>query len=184
LVTIRTKQLKIFEELTMFEQRILCRQLPHSFNSIATTNPEEQCANKRTKIVQDVKRQMLYMQLEEYELEIQHYEHLYEQELATFKSEIYKTNSFHQMSNLEMIMHFVKTYLYHHTNKMKCKIRYKESRLHTKLLRHQHRHQSTIPNKTIDVYPQIIVDVPNVSLNSNQLNYLSRTGQLYFHLSF
>jgi hypothetical protein len=34
------------------------------------------------------------------------------------------------------------------------------------------------------VYPQIIVDVPNVSLNSNQLDYLSRTGQLHFYLSF
>jgi hypothetical protein len=177
LVTIRTKQLKIFEELTMFEQRILCRQLPHSFYSITTTNPEEQCANKRTKIVQDVKRQMLNMQLEEYELEIQHYEHLYEQELATFKSEIYKTNSFHQMSNLEMLMHFVKTYVYHHTNKVIRRIRYKESRYHFKLLRHYCRQRFYRSDQTVDVYPQIIVDVPKVSLNSNQLNYLSRSGQ-------
>ena len=134
--------------------------------------------------MQDVKRQMLNMQLEEYELETQHYEHLYEEELITFKSEIYKTKSFRQMSNLEMLMHFVKTYVYHHTNKIIRRIRYKESRLHVKLLQHQHRHQSLRSTKTIDVYPQIIVDVPKVSLNSNQLDYLSQTGQLYFHLSF
>ena len=73
--------------------------------------------------MQDVKRQMLNMQLEAYELEIQHYEHLYEQELLTFKSEIYKTKSFHQMSNLEILMHFANTYAYHHTNKVIRQIR-------------------------------------------------------------
>jgi hypothetical protein len=34
---------------------------------------------------------MLNVELERYDLKIQHYEHLYEQELATFQSEIYKT---------------------------------------------------------------------------------------------
>jgi hypothetical protein len=137
----------------MFEQRILCHQPPHSFNSIATNNHEEQCASERIKIVQDAKRQMLNTELEQYELKIQHYEQLYEQELTTFKSEIYKTKFFNQMSNLQMLMHFVKTYIYHHTNKVIRRIRYKESRLHVILLRHQHHRQSLTLNKTIDVYP-------------------------------
>ncbi len=59
LLNIRKKQLKIFEDLTMFEQRILCHELPSSFNSITTNNNEEQCINKRNKMIQDLKRQML-----------------------------------------------------------------------------------------------------------------------------
>jgi hypothetical protein len=65
--------MKIFEDLTMFEQRILCHELPNSFNSITINNHEEQCTNKRHKIVQDLKRQMLNAKLEQYELKIQHY---------------------------------------------------------------------------------------------------------------
>ncbi len=88
LLKIRKKQLKIFEDLTMFEQRILCHELSSSFNSITINNNEGQCVNKRNKLVQDLKRQMLNAKLEQYELKIQHYEYLYEQELFTFQSEI------------------------------------------------------------------------------------------------
>jgi hypothetical protein len=180
LIAIRKKQLKIFEDLTMFEQRILCHKLPNSFNSITINNNEEQCANKHNKIVQDFKRQMLNVELEQYELKIQHYEHLYEQELVAFESEIYKTKPSYQMYYLNELMYFVIIYIYHHTKLFMRHIRYKESCFHVKLLRHHRRHQSLISNKTIDVYPQIIVDVPKVSLNQNQLDYLSRTGQLRF----
>jgi hypothetical protein len=164
----------------MFEQRILCHELPNSYSSIATNNHEEQCANKRHKIAQDSKRQMLNAELEQYELEIQHYEHLYEQELATFQSETFKINSSYQMRELNMLMHFVKTYVYHHTKLLICRIRYKESHFHIKLLRLHRRRQSLASSKTIDVYPQILVDVPKVSLNQNQLDYLSCTGELHF----
>ena len=41
MITIRKKQLKIFEDLTMFEQRILCHKLPNSFNSITIENDQE-----------------------------------------------------------------------------------------------------------------------------------------------
>jgi hypothetical protein len=80
LFTIYKKQLEIFEDLTMFEQRILCHKFPNSFNSITISNNEEQSVNKRNKMVQDLKRQILNIELERYELKIQHYEHLYEQE--------------------------------------------------------------------------------------------------------
>ncbi len=55
---------------------------------------------------------------------------------------------------------------------------YKESCFHAKLLHHHRRHKSRSASKTIDVYPQIIVDVPKVTLNQSQLDYLLRTGQL------
>ncbi len=163
----------------MFEQRILCHELPSSFNSITIINNEEHCVIKRNKMVQDLKRQMLNVKLEQYELKIQHYEHLYEQELATFESEIYETESSYQICHLNELMHFVKIYVYHHTKLLLNQIRYKESCFRAKLLRHHRRHKSRSASKTIDVYPQIIVDVPKVKLNQSQLDYLSRTGQLH-----
>ena len=63
-------------------------------------------------------------------------------------------------------------------------IRYKESCLHVKLIRHhRRRRQSLATNRIIDVYPQIIVDVPKISLNRIQLEYLSHTGKfkILFH---
>jgi len=186
MISIRKKQLKVFEDMTMFEQRILCHMLPNSFNNITLRNDEESHATVRNKTMQDFKRRMLKMKLGQYEAEIQHYESLYEKELSIFESEIYGNNSPYQISHVNELMHYLKTYLYHHTKLFLFHIRYKESRFHVKLLRKQrrHRHRSQLSTEAIDVYPQIIVDVPNVSLNSNQLDYLSRTGQLYFYLSF
>jgi hypothetical protein len=164
----------------MFEQRILCHKLPNSFNSITINDSKEQCVNKHNKMIQDLKRQMLNAELGQYELKIQYYEHLYEQELATFQSEIYKTDSSsYQICHLNELIYFVKIYIYHHTKLLIRQIRYKESCFHVKLIRHNHRrHPSFTLSNTIDVYPRIIVDVPKVSLNQNQLDYLSRTGKL------
>jgi hypothetical protein len=55
---------------------------------------------------------MLNTELEGYELKIQHYEHLYEQELATFQSKIHKIESSYQISLLNELMYFVKIYVY------------------------------------------------------------------------
>jgi hypothetical protein len=57
-------------------------------------------------------------------------------------------------------MHFVKLYLNHHTNRVIRQICFKDRR------------HSSPSKKIIDVYPQIIVDVPEVSLNRIQLDYL------------
>jgi hypothetical protein len=121
---------------------------------------------------------MLNIELGQYEIEIQQYEYLYEQELTVFESETCKINFPYQMCRLNMFMHFVKTYLYHYTKRLIRQICYKESCLHAKLVRHHHRHQTLATSKIIDVYPQIIVDVPKVTLNRIQLEYLSHTGKL------
>ncbi len=92
----------------MFEQRILCHELTSSFNSITINNNEEQCVIKRNKILQDLKHQMLNVELEHYELKIQHYEHLHEQELNTFRSEVYKTESSYQICHLNEFNAFCK----------------------------------------------------------------------------
>ncbi len=74
-------------------------------------------------MAQDLKLQMLNAELEQYKLKIQHYEHLYEQELVTFQSEIYKTKSSYQICHLNELMHFVKIYVYHHTKLLLRQIR-------------------------------------------------------------
>jgi hypothetical protein len=179
MLAIRQKQMQVFENLTLFEQRILCHELPNSFDSINTHNSHEQCVNKRNKMTQELKRQMLNSELEKYEMKIQHYEDLYERELETFQSEIYKTGSSYQIDHRNEIIYSVKIYVYHHTEMLLRRIRYKESCFRVKLLRHHRRRQHSFPSSnTIDVYPQIIVDLPKVSLSKTQLDYLSQTGRL------
>ena len=178
MISIRKKQLKVFEDMTMFEQRILCHKLPNSFSFITSNNNEESHVDGRHKMIQDFKRRMLNTELGRYEVEIEQYEYQIEQELSTFESETSKTNSSYQISHVNELVHYVKTYLYHHTNLLIRQIRYKEACLHVKLIRHQRRYQSVKTRKLIDVYPQIIVDIPKVSLNSIQLEYLSHTGKL------
>jgi len=116
--------------------------------------------------------------MEQYENKIQHYEQLYQQELTAFKSQLVQTSSSEQKDHIDMIMILLNKYLNHHTKRWIHQIRFKESCLHTKLVRHYRRHVSQSTNKIIDVYPQIIVDVPKVSLNPIQLDYLSRNGSI------
>jgi hypothetical protein len=170
--------MKVFENLTMFEQRILCHKLPNSFNNMDINDNQEYSVNKRNKMIQELKRQMLNSELEHYELRIQNYEDLYEQKLATFQSEIYRTESSYQIERRDEIMYFVKIYVHHNTQMLLRQIRYNESCFHVKLQRHHRRYKSSrSKTKTMDVYPQIIVDVPKVQLNQSQLDYLSHTGQ-------
>ncbi len=117
--------MKVFEDLTMFEQRILCHELPNSFNSITIHDKQEHCVTKCDKMVQYLKRQMLNTELERYEMEIQQYEDLYEQELATFQSEIYKTQSSYQIDHFNELMYYVKIYVYYHTQLLLRQVRYK-----------------------------------------------------------
>ncbi len=66
-------------------------------------------------------------------MEIQQYEDLYGQELATFQSEIYKTQSSYQIDRLNELMYSVKIYVYHHIQLLLRQVCYKESCLHVKL---------------------------------------------------
>jgi len=177
MISIRKKQLKVFEDMTMFEQQILCHKLPNSFNNIKTSiNNEESNINACNKIIQDFKRQMLHIKLEQYEIKIQQYEYQFEQEFAAFELETSRTNSLYQISHVNELMHYLKTYLYHNTNLLIRQVRYKESCLHVKLSRQYHR-QRLSAQKNIDVYPQIIVDAEKVPLNCIELDYLSRNGK-------
>ncbi len=177
MISIRRKQLKLFEELTMFEQRILCHQLPQSFHDINIDTDVQENVNKHKKNIQEFKRRMLNLELEKYEMKIQQYEHLYQEELIAFQAEISNTNSSH-LCQLDVLMRSVQTYLNYHTDILIRQVRWKESLYHVKLLRHYHRQLLSARKNVIDVYPQVIVDVEKISLNRIQLDYLSRNGEL------
>ncbi|CAF1128678.1 unnamed protein product [Rotaria magnacalcarata] len=57
-----------------------------------------------------------------------------------------------------------------------------EACAHVKLVR-QYCHHLLSKQQIVDVYPQIIVDVPKVSLNQIQLDYLSKSGPNYVKLN-
>ena len=170
----------------MFEQRILCHALPNSFNSMPSKNGEKQHTNQQTdKTIQDLKRQTLHWKLEQYELRIHQHEKLYDQAVARFQSEICNTFSSHHFGSFNDLMHCVNNYVHQHVKLFLCRIRYRESSFHVKLLRQHGCHrQSSRMNSTVDVYPRIIVDVPHVALNCQQLDYLSRAGQFELFSSF
>jgi hypothetical protein len=169
--------MKLFKELTIHEQRILCHQLSNSFDCIKADVDREQCINKRNKNIQELKRRMLNVELEQYENKIEHYEHLYQQDLNALKLQILNPTSSDQKRKADILMDLVISYLHHHTNSLIRHIRFQESRLHDKLIRQRRRHLLT-KKKIIDVYPQTIVDVPRVSMSLMQLNYLSCNGKL------
>jgi len=125
---------------------------------------------------------MLNEQLEKYENKIQYYENLYQLDLAALQIQISNPTSTHHQRQVATVTHFIKQYFNHHTDRFLRQIRYRESCRHARLLRHYRRHVSS-SNKTIDVYPQIIIDVPKVSLNRTQLDYLSQNGKfkLFFN---
>ena len=124
---------------------------------------------------------MLNVKLQQYQMRIQHYEHLYQQEFNTLQSQLLYPTSSHHQCQVDIVMYFVKSHFDHHTKRLIRQIRYRESCLHVKLIR-QHRHRSLSQKKIIDVYPQVIIDVQKVSLNHNQLDYLSRNGKFKIFL--
>ncbi|CAM4796041.1 unnamed protein product [Rotaria magnacalcarata] len=176
ITTIRKKQLKIFEDLTIFEQRILCHSLPKTFDDIPIVTYQNLFGNEANKIMQELKRRKLNDQLKNYELKLQDYEDLYQTEINIFESKLIQTSLNHQHIQADIFMTLLKCYLSHYTNRLIRQIRYKEACVHVKLVRRHHRHLLS-KQQIVDVYPQIIADVPKISLNRIQLDYLSKSGK-------
>ncbi|CAF2063118.1 unnamed protein product, partial [Rotaria magnacalcarata] len=124
--------------------------------------------------MQELKRRKLNDQLKNYELKLQHYEDLYQTEINIFESKLIQTSLNHQHIQADIFMTLLKCYLSHYTNRLIRQIRYKEACVHVKLVRRHHRHLLS-KQQIVDVYPQIIADVPKISLNRIQLDYLSKS---------
>ncbi|CAF3508627.1 unnamed protein product [Rotaria socialis] len=128
--------------------------------------------------MQKLKHQKLNDQLKNYELKLQHYEDLYQTEINIFESKLIQTRLNHQHIQADILMTLLKCYLSHFANRLIRQIRYNEACVHVKLVR-QHRRHLLSKQQIVDVYPQIIVDVPKISLNRIQLDYLSKSGPNY-----
>ncbi|CAF4383889.1 unnamed protein product, partial [Rotaria magnacalcarata] len=176
ITTIRKKQLKIFEDLIIFEQRILCHSLPKTFDDIPILTYQNLFGNEPNKIMQELKRRKLNDQLKKYELKLQDYEDLYQTEINIFESKLIQTSLNHQHIQADIFMTLLKCYSSRYTNRLIRQIRYKEACVHVKLVR-QHRRHLLSKQQIVDVYPQIIFDVPKIPLNRIQLDYLSKSGK-------
>jgi hypothetical protein len=169
---LRQKQLEIFEEMTIFEVRILCRRLPKSINdlddkiisfdnsSISTNNNnnirQQILDKKHQNEIRDYKRQSLAKTLETYELNIEKNEYIYQEELLRlFEYELSKQQSDH----IENFMNCLNNYLKHRTDRGIREIRYKETIFLTKLNHPPHHYSSSVTNRTMNVYPEAIIEV-------------------------
>ena len=116
--TIRKKQLKIFEDLTIFEQQILCHTLPKTFDDIPIAKYQNLFGNEANKIMQELKRRKLNDQLKKYELKLMHYEDLYQTEINMFESKLIQISLNHEDTQLDILMILLKCYLSYYTNRL------------------------------------------------------------------
>ena len=124
---------------------------------------------KRSKILQEAKQTILNMYVHAYAMKIQEYERQYRQELSRFQQEV--TNDGHK--NETCSQSAITVYMKQRTNRIKQEIFHKISSFRKQLLRHR-QGSSASTKSTIDVCPQVILDVGHVPLTATQLKYLSR----------
>lgn len=181
---IREQQMKVYEEMVMFETRILCRVLPRSINKLDKlvppdnlsyqykTGSQEEALNQHHKQIRDLKRNLLHDKLSEYESVIEEHEISYQRELIEFPYELSQQNS----QNVSLMAH-LENYLDHHTNRIMRDILYKETLFRMKLKHPRHRPKSTAKRNTVSVYPEAIIETTNNLFTDNELALLSSSGK-------
>lgn len=173
--------MKVFEDMTMFEQRIVCRRLPVAFHRKTADLEQRARSNRHKKMVQELKRVMLNVELEDYEIAIQDYEQSYQDELLKLEQQIRNPSTDEHKRHTDILLYFLHSYLQQLTDRLLRRVRFKESCLRVSLRRHHRRQQqSSSGEQRIDVYPQTIVDVSKVALNQVQFDYLSQNGKQAF----
>ena len=169
--------------MTMFEQRILCHRLPESPDTIMSNVDVKELTKRHCKMLQELKRAKLDIELKEYEEKIHHYKQQYDEEFNILQQQIQNPTDSQQKDTIDAVLYLVQSYFNHYTNKRLRQIRYKETCFHVTLTRHSRRHhrhrqhRSLSEENMINVYPRVIVDVPKISLNRAQLDYLSHKGR-------
>ena len=158
--------------MTMFEVRVLCRQLPKSFNDFEDDTTVISFGNCRSMLTMNVEqekrhhdRQCLAKTLEMYELQIEENEKFFQKEwLRLFESDdiLNHEESVHQLENFKNCL---SSYLEHRIDTGLRKIRYKETIFRRKLNHPRRRHSSQVSpsslsrNTAMNVYPEAIVEI-------------------------
>lgn len=177
---IRDEQLKVFEQMIIFQQRILCHRLPQSFNQIEEMTDKIDNMNAKNKHIQEAKRRKLDRTLQDYETKLLDYEHRYQDEFSKLEMQLWKQHYSGARDHYDRMMQCLQDYLNHRSNRTIRTIRYREACVRTALQKLQRRQMSQKSKKKankVDVYPQVIVDTKKLSLNQRQLDYLSQRGE-------
>ena len=177
---IRDEQLKVFEQMIIFQQRILCHRLPQSFNQIEEMTDKTDNMTVQNKHVQEAKRRKLDRTLQDYETKLLDCEHRYQDEFSKLEMQLWKQHYSETRDHYDRMMQSLQDYFDQHKHRTMRTIRYREACVRTalqKLQRRQMSRKSKKKAKKVDVYPQVIVDTKKLSLNQRQLDYLSQRGE-------
>ncbi|CAF4970036.1 unnamed protein product, partial [Rotaria socialis] len=181
ITTIRKKQLKIFEDLTIFEQRILCHSLPKTFDDIPIVTYQNLFGNEANKIMQELKRRKLNDQLKNYELKLQDYENLYQTEINIFESKLIQTSLNHQHIQADIFMTLLKCYLSHGTNRLIRQIRYKEACAHVKLVQ---KHVQEEHKNIMNVITRYLIREHHIPLTATIIGKFSQQLETSLHQQY
>ncbi len=179
----------------MFEVWILCRRLSSSSSILGHSNNNNNNNTTKKNVeqqIKDYKRQSLAKTLEEYELEIEENESLYQEELLRLfeKDELLRQQS----DQTENFINCLNTYLKQRIDARIRRIRYKETIFRIKLSRPRHRYSQPstsliAANRTTNVYPEVIIEVSETDqqqqrpFTDKELALLSSAGILILFYS-
>ncbi|CAF1513675.1 unnamed protein product [Adineta ricciae] len=181
---IRQQELKIWEEILMFEIRISCKFLPLNFYQMETfivplsyipVIKEQKVIefnNKQYKIIQEGKRNWLDIFLHTYEIKLQQYEQQYENIFQQFQGpQQLSTGQITTMDDSSDLMNKTQEYINNQTNKLKEDISQKMAFFRRKLL--TYRQSSSTSKDTVGVSPESYLALYENPFNTCQWNQLS-----------
>jgi hypothetical protein len=129
LISIRIEQLKVFEQMTLFQQRILCRRLLRSFNHTGDKTDYTGNINIQNKSIQEAKRRKLDQALEHYERKLLDYECCYQNELSNLEAQLWIQHHFETRHYYDGMVQCLQEYLNHRQHRTLRTIRYQEARV-------------------------------------------------------
>ena len=163
-------KLQVVEELVLFEEQLSCQIVPKSFcRSTQMTTTHDKKHDQRCQ------RAMLDQYMEKCETTIQNYDRCYQQERSMLELELSAAVTGNQRG---AILALLEAYIAHRNDQIRREIFLKVSFFRSGMSRRCRRyHRSTsIKSQTAAsvVFPQVIVDAPNVPFDKAELAYLSR----------
>ena len=178
LITIRQRQVEVWEEQLMLEMRIICQFLPPNFDHLEnfispimpiTMNNEQRnirLKNERLQIIQEAKRQWLHLFLTSYEVKLQEYDCQYQQILEELTS-VASTVTYTANGN---IVNDINRYMTYRTSQLKQDILNRMTLYRRKLRRNRQR--SSVAKNRIGVSPEPYLDLMSNPFTTREWNYL------------
>lgn len=180
IISLRQSQLKTLEELWILERRILIGILPpaydqideelapsHSLSVVYHGKNRQELHNEYKKMVKAKKRTMLQDEMRNLETVIENYDHQLQYELFLFQRRFPERET-----NDNSLLQSMKTYIENRTTEALCRMGTQMTQIRIRLTRRLRR--STKAQNAIKVFPEVILDAPDVPLNDAELNYLGR----------